>query len=641
MFTKIKFNDKIQSMATTSNLGTILRWYASKIDSAFVGYRDFLEYIKKYAAHHIEEQPSLIIYLENTEENLKNELKKLSKKKEIYLQNFNTQKPVIIVTSYYSIFYANKYKEIINSVTIPFPNITDLPKQLPPDVIERVDAEVFIPKFYEHQDLSSPVLYGLTLPRDIPLLLFPGCVPVQYIIKASIEKIKHMLKKEEYHDYFQKKMRIANHGKELTSQTFFNKFVMSQETQDITEDLKSDNFYFWTQLLYFIRQDFEKVKDRTLEDTNILQAVALCEIHSLNQKQIASDKEAKQQALNELKLALSKPPYFFSMDSILKIKDSKGVLLYGQYDEEDLKELLKKITTESVNSALPSLLVFKIESGTRYFIYKDRVFPLIVRLANEAHDIIEKDLTQKWIKALENYRKLPEMKDTKVFESCLEDEVKNLSPVLYSLLNANFLTMLHFESEHSNEDKKFKLFENGHLVSYTNLLMLKNSSILNNAKTLLPFWYTFPLISWIIGLFAKKHDKTEVKSEVQPTIEKREEPKKSLSKREAIVQSSKTIINDLVPEGSTIDRELDSYLKQWNHMLTKEAYNQLTEDVNCLIRDYMRKVIRTVSSQSFTLSRVQSLAESLVSTPNMQKIKEHDALLMYVELFILRLVSNG
>ena len=47
MFTKIKFNDKIQSMATTSNLGTILRWYASKIDSAFVGYRDFLEYIKK------------------------------------------------------------------------------------------------------------------------------------------------------------------------------------------------------------------------------------------------------------------------------------------------------------------------------------------------------------------------------------------------------------------------------------------------------------------------------------------------------------------------------------------------------------------------------------------------------------------
>ena len=436
-------------------------------------------------------------------------------------------------------------------------------------------------------------------------------------------------------------MRIANPGKELTSQAFFNKFVMSQETQDITEDLKSDNFYFWTQLLYFIRQDFEKVKDRTLEDTNILQAVALCEIHSLNQKQIASDKEAKQQALNELKLALSKPPYFFSMDSILKIKDSKGVLLYGQYDEEDLKELLKKITTESVNSALPSLLVFKIESGTRYFIYKDRVFPLIVRLANEAHDIIEKDLTQKWIKALENYRKLPERKDTKVFESCLEDEVKNLSPVLYSLLNANFLTMLHFESEHSNEDKKFKLFENGHLVSYTNLLMLKNSSILNNAKTLLPFWYTVPLISWIIGLFAKKHDKTEVKSEVQPTIEKREEPKKSLSKREAIVQSSKTIINDLVPEGSTIDRELDSYLKQWNHMLTKEAYNQLTEDVNCLIRDYMRKVIRTVSSQSFTLSRVQSLAESLVSTPNMQKIKEHDALLMYVELFILRLVSNG
>ncbi len=628
-------------MATTANLGTILRWYASKIDSAFIGYLDFLEYIKKYATHHLEEKPELFIYIDNAEENLKKELKKLAQKKEIYLLNFTTQKPIIIVTSYYSVFYANKYKEIATSETTPFPNVADLPKQLPPDVIERVEAETFIPKFFQEQDLTSPILYGFTLPRDIPPILFPGCVPIQYLIKASIAKIKHILKKEEYHDYFQKKLRIANPGKELTSSTFFEKFVSSQELIDFTKELKSDNFYFWTQLLYFIRLDFEKVKDRTVEDTNILQSVAICEIYSLSLKQQASEKEAKEQALNELKKALSKPPYFFSMESILKLKDSKGSLLYGQYNEEDLKSLLKKITTESVNSELPSLLVFKVESGKRYFIYKDKVFQLIVRLAYEAHDTIEKDLTKKWIKALQNYVKLPEMKEAKPFEECLEKEVKVLSPILYALLNANFLTLLHFEND-TNEDKKFKLFENGHLVSYTELLMLKNSSILLNAKNLLPFWYTFPIISWFMSLFSKKETKESLKAEELPkTIENAVVQKKPQNKKEAIVQSSKEIIKELVPEGSTIDRELDSYLKQWNHMLTKEAYATLTEDVNALIRDYMRKVIRTVSATSFTLSRVQNLAEALVSTPNMQKIKDHDALLMYVELFILRLVSNG
>ena len=76
-------------------------------------------------------------------------------------------------------------------------------------------------------------------------------------------------------------------------------------------------------------------------------------------------------------------------------------------------------------------------------------------------------------------------------------------------------------------------------------------------------------------------------------------------------------------------------------MITKEARTQLTEDVNALIRDYMRKVIKTISTSTFNLERVQSLAATLVKTPNMQKIKEEDALYMYTQLYILRLVSNG
>ena len=76
-------------------------------------------------------------------------------------------------------------------------------------------------------------------------------------------------------------------------------------------------------------------------------------------------------------------------------------------------------------------------------------------------------------------------------------------------------------------------------------------------------------------------------------------------------------------------------------MITKEAHASLTEDVNSLIRDYTRKVMRTISASTFTVDRVRTLAETLVKTPNMQKIKENDALTMYVELYILRLLSNS
>lgn len=380
-----------------------------------------------------------------------------------------------------------------------------------------------------------------------------------------------------------------------------------------------------------------------------MQAVAISEIWMMYLKEKASKIQVKQNALNELKKALARPPYFFSMESILKLKDSKGALLYGQYSEDDLKEFLQKITTECENNELPQVLVFKIESGARYFIYKNKVFQLVIRLANEAHDAIEKHLTDKWFKVLSQYEKLPEMKNDKDFEKCLKKEVRDLSPVLYALLNANFLTMLNYETDHSSQQEQpaFKIFSGGKLVPYSELLMLKNTTILSRAKIMLPFWYTIPIISWLASLFSRKKNvpaaKTAQKEFTADDIPDDEEtkPQKFTSKKDAIQYAAKNVAEELIPSGSTIDRELDSYQKIWNKMITKEAHAALSEDVNSLIRDYTRKVLRTISAQSFDESRLRSLAEALVKTPNMQKIKEEDALTMYVELYILRLLSNG
>lgn len=462
-------------------------------------------------------------------------------------------------------------------------------------------------------------------------------------------KIRHMLKKDEYHDYFQKKLRNANPTKEIGSQTFYTRFLQHPDNADQTFDFNGDAFYFWSQLCYFIRIDFEKIKDRTIEDINVLQALSICEIWMMSLKEKANAQQVREDALRELEAALARPPFFYSMDSILKIRDSKGALLYGQYNEDDLKEFLQKLTTESENNELPKILVFKVETGARYFIYKQRVFQLVVRLANEAHDTIEKDLTDKWFNSLSEYRKLPEMKDKKAFETVLKDEVRTLSPVLWSLLNANFLTMLNYENDHSENANSFHIFSNGKLLPYSELLMLSNSSILSTAKIMLPFWHTIPILSWIMSMInSKKNEKKPRKKAIKefsaddiPDDTPKQSPGRYVNKKEAVIEAARNVADELVPSGSTIDRELDSYLKLWNKMITKEAHASLTEDVNSLIRDYTRKVMRTISASTFTVDRVRTLAETLVKTPNMQKIKENDALTMYVELYILRLLSNS
>ena len=635
-------------MATSVNLSSILRNFATKQESPFVYIRDFCDYIKKYAAKNLEQQPNLVQYIEISQSSLTKELEELASKHEVYL---TTQggKPVVIVITYYSVLYANRFKDIISNITVPFPCVTDLPKQLPVEAIEKTDASEIIPKLQQEQDVKSPVLYCMMMPRDIPAILFPACVPVQFLTRAAMAKIRHMLKKDEYHDYFQKKLRNANPTKEIGSQTFYTRFLQHPDNADQTFDFNGDAFYFWSQLCYFIRIDFEKIKDRTIEDINVLQALSICEIWMMSLKEKANAQQVREDALRELEAALARPPFFYSMDSILKIRDSKGALLYGQYNEDDLKEFLQKLTTESENNELPKILVFKVETGARYFIYKQRVFQLVVRLANEAHDTIEKDLTDKWFNSLSEYRKLPEMRDKKAFETVLKDEVRTLSPVLWSLLNANFLTMLNYENDHSENANSFHIFSNGKLLPYSELLMLSNNSILSTAKIMLPFWHTIPILSWIMSMInSKKNEKKTRKKAIKefsaddiPDDTPKQSPGRYVNKKEAVIEAARNVADELVPSGSTIDRELDSYLKLWNKMITKEAHASLTEDVNSLIRDYTRKVMRTISASTFTVDRVRTLAETLVKTPNMQKIKENDALTMYVELYILRLLSNS
>ena len=67
---------------------------------------------------------------------------------------------------------------------------------------------------------------------------------------------------------------------------------------------------------------------------------------------------------------------------ILKLTDNKGIPLLGQYTQDDLNAFLHEATTSVDRTNLPPMLVFKTENQQRYFIYKNKVIPLIIKLCN-------------------------------------------------------------------------------------------------------------------------------------------------------------------------------------------------------------------------------------------------------------------
>lgn len=628
-------------MPTSSNLSSIIRFYADKKKSGFIDFREFCTYVKKYAEHHVEEQADLVKYLGDPSETLLAEIQGLTEKRLVTLLT-NGNKRTIISISFYSVIYSKQYKDILSNDSTPFPLVSDLPKLFPVAILERKDSSSYIPSSINNHNSKSPLLYILEFSQNIPSLLLPACVPIPVLQEAAQIKIKKILKKDEFHDYFLKKLRGTNPAKEISIKNFFKHFV-DENLKESTDLINSDDYYLWNQLCYFIRQDFEKIQDKTLEDINILQSVYICESYSTYLKDQMQTSQKKQDALKELELNLGKYPFFFSMNQILKFKNQNGKLLYGLYSEDDLKEFLQTHSTTQSKSELPKLLVFKVESGTRYFVYKNKIIQIVVKLCGEAHDTIQDILENKWFNALLNFEKLPEMTNSEQFERCLQKQVELQSPVLYSLLTANFMTLLSYEKEDDETLQAFQIFSEGKILPFSDLLMLKNSQILSSAKIRLPFVYSIPIISWIISLFSNKKKNTK-KTDSEQKIETRKDenkPQKHVSKQEQLADQAITISKELIPEGSSLDRELNFSIKQWNKIISPEANQQLVEDVNSLIRDYTRRVVKTLSTTSFTKERVQNLAETLVKTPNMQKIKEEKNLTEYVTLYILKLVSNG
>lgn len=632
-----------------------MKFFATRQKNAIVDYRDFCEYLKRYSEHHLDEQPSLACYLEDPVPALQAELDKLVESRLVAIVNTSPEKQGIVVVPFYIERFTERYKDISVNPTLPFPSEADLPKGTPGEIITRENSADLISKLLKHQDLNDKILYGLSLPHNAPSILLPSTVSVVTLIEDAVGKIQNMLKKEEHHDYFLKKLTVSNPGREMIVKNFFNAFVDRPDHSLETLSQTTESFYLWNQLCFFIKQDYEKIKDYTQEDLSCLQAVYITEVGANYFKNEAQENAKKEGALKTLENLLLKPPYYFTFDEIIKFTDNKGVPLLGQYSEEELKDFLHKKTQDAQVQELPELLVFKTYDEQRYFIFKSKVLQLILRLCTDARISVLDAIKSHWTDVLKAFDVLPEMKDQKAFEDRLEREIRIQSPILSALLHSSFLPLLSYDASGGDDTSKISLFVNGQLLPYSDILLMSRQELLNDAKIMLPFWYSMPVISWIAKMLLRppkknrnKKQKTRAEQYREEESEKRREDEttammsqnSTVSKKVALREAARNAEQTYVPASSTLNRELDSYERMWNHRLGKETHNNLTEDVNSLIRDYIRRTIRTMKVESFTSERIESLAESLMTAPSLQKIGEHDALLMYIKLYMIKLVKN-
>jgi hypothetical protein len=91
-----------------------------------------------------------------------------------------------------------------------------------------------------------------------------------------------------------------------------------------------------------------------------------------------------------------------------------------------------------------------------------------------------------------------------------------------------------------------------------------------------------------------------------------------------------------VGDAPSIDHRLSELVEEWNPLVAPGPKKNLVEDVNALVRDFLRKMRVTARLIAPTEERIQRYAENLSQNEAFRQIRSRDAFREYLELYMLK-----
>jgi len=101
-------------------------------------------------------------------------------------------------------------------------------------------------------------------------------------------------------------------------------------------------------------------------------------------------------------------------------------------------------------------------------------------------------------------------------------------------------------------------------------------------------------------------------------------------------KSVQSLVPQYVPAGKSLDGLLAELAERWNPLYDSQQRKNLVEDVNALVRDFIRPLRRSFFLKPPDQGRVRGLAEQLSVSKSLAKISRKDHLLRYLELYVIR-----
>ena len=571
------------------------------------------------------------------------------------------------VHKYYRQLILPSYKELEDRPDLPFPDLKSFKFLIDSNWMLVFDIKTdFLDTMKIPEDEKGKVVL-IQFPEGIADIVLPPEIVKNILFDVVLKKLHLYVRNQNNYAYIGRYLRKAIAGKDLAVKKMMES-ILAGPGNFKKQILKPNDFSFkfFSYLCNKVIKDVVEKNDKTASDIYTCQALYMLRAFITHFRGLMQKENQKKSDYKELSDTVKKPPHLYSITDMYDLKDKSGRSYSSKYSRDFVNSFIKKETAVKEGEELPYLVRIVPEKRKEYYIQRDMVPKVFLKKLIDSGKEVHDQFFIKWTQNMKNFEKTKEMQRDDIFIAALEECIKNDYKLLNALLNPG-LIYLSAQSSTMNENIKNSVlgcFESGgKFKTLDNLLGIDRNELLKEVRVNLPLTYSLPVIGKILvmlgRIFTGKSRKKGISSDVseagngsayqelrppeamnQPSMYKpsaEDKAKNSASYAAAVRNLKKQFLGS---ESANLNQSLEELSEKWNPLYDEQARSNLVEDVNSLIRDFIRSKKKLFMKYPPDAKRISSLSEDLVNKTSNVGIKKQEPYKQYVELYIIKLLEN-
>ncbi len=682
-------------MSSADDVANILYAYAERSGNPRADFQRLSAFARKYVEHHLESNPGLQDLDDNLENLLAARLIELEKESRCDVEYRDGH----IIGVYYPEYFLRKlkreYARVKERTVLPFPSDETMEVPVPSGLVRPIDVTSGFIEVLRSPPEPPLLILRLLFPDGIRSLLIPAQMVGKAFALLLLQKIRNYLRTSQNAGYVQSRLKTFFPNRGIAVKEVVDKAMTSPE--DALETITSPtdfSFHLWTSLSTVIIKEFGQKTEPLSDDHDYAQAAYLLGYFAVHYNSIRQQAKDLDAALKAVDNGFHREPYAYTISDVYEITDSRGVPVSKRCSKAQINSYLTNKLKPDKETGLADVIRVKAPDDTEYYVARGRVTPLLLRRRKERSQELHAFYLNSWADLMRSEKSVASMNDDDTFEGDVEEQLRRRDPLLMGLLNFNVISTA-IQGTDVSETAKHQMTslvdtKSGTTRPYAEILELNRQQIYNDARLTLPVWQAVPFLYAMVKLFrilfvsrdkrkeraGKRSGRGSAGRVPRTTAEAfssvgtaqmriagdgdgaagagseragTDSPGSAGSQSEAVagrasrIQYQKAVRRlqqEYTGPNRTVDETLQSLIDKWNPLIDPQAKQNLVEDVNALVRDFLRRMKSGLRAHPPDRARIHTLANNLCEKDALKEIRRREPLQRYVELYMLKLLGK-